>query len=253
MNYKKYNFFCILFLWLYWLNNIRVIGQTQTYLQLFNQSVELYDKAEYSSCEQKLTELYNLLLKNNKISFEVLYNLGNVNFRQNKLGLARYYYELAKRINYYDTEVNYNIKLVQKLTQNVDEQNLIEQITKILSFQHLFLLIFVFNTLFFISLIVNKNSTCILWIRRISLCMFLLFGILGVLRCNYEFRKEGIIIQSTQMFSSPEESLTTKSVFLNEAKKVVILSEKENFYAIYVLQDKIQGWVKKDIVKLILN
>lgn len=247
MNCKKYKILFVILSSCLFYNIIRC----SDYLVLFNEAIKLYDKAEYILCEQKLNELHNILLKDNKISFEVSYNLGNVNFRLNKLGWARYYYELAKKVNHYDKDVNYNIKLIQKLTQNTDEQSFIEQVVKILSFQHLFFLIFIFNFAFFLSLIIKQSLSLTLWIRRVSLVFLILFGTIGILRCNYEFKKEAIIVEISQMLSSPEESSATKTVVIPEAKKVVVLTEKENFYAVYVLQDKIYGWIKKDKVKLL--
>jgi len=38
---------------------------------------------------------------------------------------------------------------------------------------------------------------------------------------------------------------------VNEGKKVIVLSEKENFYAVYLPADNLKGWIKKDYVKLI--
>ncbi|MCX7716299.1 MAG: hypothetical protein N2Z73_02660, partial [Endomicrobia bacterium] len=235
MNYKKYKLLFIIF----FLIVKKFVFCDDVKNELFVQSVELYNKLNYAGCEEKLLELNKLLLKNGKVSFEVFYNLGNASFRQNKLGWARYYYELAKKVNYYNKDVNYNLKLIQKLTQNTNEQNLVEEITKILSVEHLFIIIFVFNVMFFTSLVFYNSF--ILWIRRISGIIFVLFFILGIVRYTYECRKEAIIVESSQMFSSPEENLTTKSVFLPEAKKVLVLSEKDDFYAVYVLQDKIHG------------
>jgi hypothetical protein len=88
-------------------------------------------------------------------------------------------------------------------------------------------------------------------VKRISFVFLVCFLIVSIIKLNIELKKTGIVLESTSLLSAPEENPFTKSVAINEAKKVVILSEKGDYYAVYLLQDKIQGWIKKDKIGLL--
>lgn len=218
---------------------------------LFKEAVEYYKKGDFISSEKQFLQILEILKNKQQTSFEILYNLGNCYYRQNKLGLARYYYELAKQVDYHNPDINYNLKFVKKITNNNLEENFFDSLINFMSFKELLVLLMLFNFIFFGCLIIENfvifNS--FYWIKRISLLFFIIFLILGILRYNKEIQNIGIIVETTNLLSAPEESELVKSVGLNEAKKVVILSEKDEYYAVYLLQDKVQGWIKKDKVK----
>jgi hypothetical protein len=223
---------------------------------LLNEGIELYKSGKFSEARDKFLSLHNELLEKKLVSSEVLYNIGNCYFRENKLGLARYYYELAKLANFHDSDINYNIKFIKKITKNDAEESFIEQILNFISFKETLILLFIFNILFFCSLIfenfVNFVEINILkWIKRISILFLLIFLVLSIIKYNYENQIKGIVLEQTDLLSAPEESSLNKSVSINEAKKVIILSEKDNFYAVHILQDKIQGWIKKHKVGIL--
>ena len=219
---------------------------------LLNEGFELYKNGKFSEARDKFLSLHNELLEKKLVSSEVLYNIGNCYFRENKLGLARYYYELAKLANFHDKDINYNIKFIKKITGNEAEESFIEQILNFISFKETLILLFIFNILFFGSLIFeNFVKMNILKIKRISILFLLIFLVLSIIKYNYENQIKGIVLEQTDLLSAPEESSLNKSVSINEAKKVIILSEKDNFYAVHILQDKIQGWIKKHKVGIL--
>jgi len=220
---------------------------------LLNEGIELYKSGKFSEARDKFISLNNELLNKKLVSSEVLYNIGNCYFRENKLGFARYYYELAKLVNFHDSDINYNIKFIKKITKNEAEEGFIEQILNFISFKETLILLFIFNILFFGSLIFENliEINILKWIKRISILFLLIFLVLSILKYNYENQIKGIVLEQTDLLSAPEESTLTKSVSINEAKKVIILSEKDNFYAVHILQDKIQGWIKKHKVGIL--
>ncbi len=219
--------------------------------KLFKEAVEFYNKTDFVSSESRFLDILEILKSKKKVSFEVFYNLGNCYYRQNKLGLARYYYELAKSVNYHNPDVNYNLKFIKKITNNTLEGGFLDLIIEILSFKELLVLFFVFNFLFFSSLILENfiTSGVISWIKRFSLVFFVIFSYLSLISYTKETKNIGIIVETTHLLSAPEENEFVRSVDLYEAKKVVVLSEKDDYFAVYLPQDKIQGWVKKDKVK----
>jgi len=220
---------------------------------LLNEGIELYKNGKFSEARDKFLSLHNELLEKKLVSSEVLYNIGNCYFRENKLGLARYYYELAKLVNFHDKDINYNIKFIKKITGNEAEESFIEQILNFISFKETLILLFIFNILFFGSLIFENfvEINILKWIKRISILFLLIFLVLSIYKYNYENQIKGIVLEQTDLLSAPEESSLNKSVSINEAKKVIILSEKDNFYAVHILQDKIQGWIRKHKVGIL--
>ncbi|MFN3550233.1 MAG: tetratricopeptide repeat protein [Endomicrobiia bacterium] len=231
-----------------------IYSSDKIYLEkLFKEAIEFYNKTDFVSSEEGFLKILEILKNNRKISFEIFYNLGNCYYRQNRLGLARYYYELAKKVNYHNPDVNYNLNFIKKITNNTLEDGVLDSIINILSFKELLILTFVFNFMFFSSLIFGNfiNMSVLKWIKRISLAFFVTFLFSSLVRYTKETQNIGIVVETTSLFSAPEENEFVKSVGLSESKKVVILSEKDNYFAVYIPQDKIQGWVKKDKVKLL--
>jgi hypothetical protein len=220
---------------------------------LFQQGIEFYNKTNFVSAREKFLELNEILAKENKVSSEVLYNIGCCYFRENKLGYARYYFELAKKVCYHDKDINYNLQFVKKITNNNSEENFLTQIVNVLSLKEVLVILLLFNFMFFGSLTVEVfiKPSFLRWVKRISFVFLVCFLIVSIIKLNTELKKTGIVLESTSLLSAPEENPFTKSVALNEAKKVVILSEKGDYYAVYLLQDKIQGWVRKDKIGLL--
>lgn len=245
MRYKKYIIFLL------FLMSCALYSQDDI---LFREALELYKAGDFEKAKDKFLELNELLNKKNLVSAEIFYNIGNCYFRQNKFGYARYYYELAKIYNWYDSDVNHNLNFIKKVTNNEQEGSFLENIVKIFSFSETFILLFVFNFLFFGSLIVNRffSNSFINWLKRISFVLFVIFLMLAISKYSIERQRKGVVVEPTNLLSSPDEGSFSKFIPINEAKKVIILSEKENYYAVYLPKDKIQGWIKKQAVKLII-
>jgi hypothetical protein len=220
---------------------------------LFQQGVEFYNKTDFVSAKEKFLELNEILSKENKVSSEVFYNIGCCYFRENKLGYARYYFELAKKVCYHDKDINYNLGFVKKITNNTSEESFLTQIVNLLSLKEVLVILLLFNFMFFGSLTAEVfiKPSFLRWVKRISFVFLVCFLIVSIIKLNIELKKTGIVLESTSLLSAPEENPFTKSVAINEAKKVVILSEKGDYYAVYLLQDKIQGWIKKDKIGLL--
>lgn len=221
--------------------------------ELFQQAIDFYKNADYYSAEQKLLELNSILNQKGEISSEILYNLGNCYFRQNKLGLARYYFELSKIVSPYNKDIEYNLRYIKSILNIGTEEGIFEYLLSFIHLKHLLLLTFIFNVLFFGSLIATNfvNLNIINWLKRIGFILFVIFGILSIAKYNYLNKPKCIIVETTQIFSAPEENINTKSVTVNEGKKAIILSKKDNFYAIYLVEDKVQGWIKADKIKIL--
>ncbi len=220
---------------------------------LFNQSVELYSKGEYSAAREILEKINTQLIQNQLYCVGVLYNLGNCYFRENKLGWARYYYELAKLLDYHDADVNHNLYFVKKVSNNLEMENVLTKIFYFFSLKELYIGLLLFNIMFFLTLIVSTFYTTVVvrrW-RIIFFVGFVFFLICFIIRYNQNLQKTGIVVEPTNLTSEPREILNIKSIPLSEARKVVVLTQKDDYYAIYLPKEKIQGWVKKDSVRIV--
>lgn len=250
MRYKYYKLIFVVAIILF---VTTIILCSETEIELFNKAVELYNQNNYSLAAETFLKLNELLNSKGLVSATVLYNIGNCYFRQNKLGLARYYYELAKKIDWYNSDINYNLSFIKRVTNNTNDDYLIETLTGFLSTNTIFIIVFIFNTLFFLSTICSNfiKSGVVVWCKRVSFVLFIVTGIVAVLRYHYHTQIKAIVVETTQLTSAPEESVYIKSTVVPEAKKVVILSEKNEYYAVYLIQDKVQGWIKKEKVKIV--
>ncbi|MEN3013862.1 MAG: hypothetical protein ABDH23_04510 [Endomicrobiia bacterium] len=250
MKQKKYRIIKVFLIFLFFSSGFAL---EESINSLFKEAVTEYKNGNFSVSLEKFLHIQKELEKNKIISAEILYNIGNCYFKINKPGYARFYYELAKFYKYHDKNINYNLNLVKKLTNNNQEDSFIDQFINLLSFNETFILLFILNLVFFASLVSGMFSTSriIKWVKRFTFVLFLIFLTLAIFKYIHDNRKTGIVVETTDLLSAPAIIPQTKSVQINEAKKVIVLSEKDEYYAVFVLQDKIHGWIKKDKVGII--
>ena len=80
---------------------------------------ELLQKAEKAYDSKKYKDAitnYEELVKDGFKSYQLYYNLGNAYFKNNQLGKAIYYYELARKINPNDEDVRINLGITSAKT-----------------------------------------------------------------------------------------------------------------------------------------
>jgi len=77
-----------------------------------NEAATAFDKKEF----QKSANLYEEVMQDGYQSSELFFNAGNAYYRQNKLGKAIYYYELAKKLNPNDEDVKINLSIANGKT-----------------------------------------------------------------------------------------------------------------------------------------
>lgn len=104
------------------------------------QQVFLQGNVEYQAgnFEQALT-LYSSILSTGVVSAELYLNMGNAAFRLQQFGHARFYYEKAKKIMPFSSDISNNLDLVKSFS--IDKITVLPQIELTLSL-HNFLLFF---------------------------------------------------------------------------------------------------------------
>lgn len=218
---------------------------------VFSQANKNYEDAKY---EEAISN-YESLISSGISDSRVYFNLGNSYFRSNSVGKAILNYEKALKLSPRDEDTKFNLNFLRTFIKEPDEGLLYRLVTS-LTINEITVACSLIYLLLFVSLIlslfykiprlktVNISAGLLLFV-----CLVWWYGIYSA-----EIKTErGIVI------SAPAEARTgpgddySVGFTLPEGKKVVVLSEKDNWYAIAVKQAEsegvmLKGWIKKDII-----
>lgn len=224
-----------------------------------DKAFQAYQKKDY---KQAIT-LYDQVLKEGSISDKLYYNLGNAYYKNNELGKAIYYYELAYKLNPKDEDISTNLKLASSKTiDKIDskENFFISTIkSNVYSFLtttewawlSIILLILCLGLLY--GFVISSTNT----LKRISFigffCLLILFitsFTLGSLALSAKHETSfGIVLtKETKILAEPD--YTAKQKFtLHEGTKVSILKNDDEWVSIK-LQNGNEGWIKASDIGL---
>ena len=207
---------------------------------------------------------YQKLINEGYKSYQLYFNLGNSYYRNNELGKAIYYYELASKSNPADDDIKINLAIATSKT--IDKVNSKENFfitaikTNILSpFSTFTWSIF---TISFISLasilffiFINSNNILIKRISFIGTCFcFILFTLsyfLGYTSLKSKSENKFAIITSKEIKILNEPTISGISKFnLHEGTKIRIVENKGEWILIK-LDNGNEGWIKTTDVGII--
>ena len=207
---------------------------------------------------------YQKLINEGYKSYQLYFNLGNSYYRNNELGKAIYYYELASKSNPADDDIKINLAIAASKT--IDKVNSKENffITAIktnilLSFSTFTWSIF---TISFISLasilffiFINSNNILIKRISFIGTCFcfifFTLSYFLGYTSLKSKSENKFAIITSKEIKILNEPTISGISKFnLHEGTKIRIVENKGEWILIK-LDNGNEGWIKTTDVGII--
>ena len=207
---------------------------------------------------------YQKLINEGYKSYQLYFNLGNSYYRNNELGKAIYYYELASKSNPADDDIKINLAIAASKT--IDKVNSKENffITAIktnilLSFSTFTWSIF---TISFISLasilffiFINSNNILIKRISFIGTCFcFILFTLsyfLGYTSLKSKSENKFAIITSKEIKILNEPTISGISKFnLHEGTKIRVVENKGEWILIK-LDNGNEGWIKTTDVGII--
>jgi len=233
--------------------NIKFILNAQEPQQLFVQGNKLYEEQKY----EQAIENYERIIQEFKINdANLYYNLANCYYRINKLGKAILNYECALRLKPRDEDIIYNLNFLRTLINDVPETNIFYNVFNIFTAKELSIISTVLYILFILGLILiiqikNKNIYILKLTVYILLFLVLFFGVWTVSKIKNDTKKIGIVIQAPcDVYNGPGEDYSI-GFSLNEGKKIIILGEKDNWYAIGLPKEKLKGWAKKDFIEKI--
>lgn len=228
--------------------------------ELLTQAEKAYDQKNY----KEAIRLYKQLTDEGNSSFELYYNLGNSYYRNKELGYAIYYYELARKLNPNDQDVQINLGLASSKTidkidarenffVNAVKSNIVH-VMSINSWAWLSIVLsFLTCLLFFIFLSSRMNA-----VKRFSFLMSIVFFlsllvVYGFGKSALNSKKENkfaiVLSKEVKVNNEPTSSAVLKFT-LHEGTKVRIL-EANSDWVLIKLDNGNEGWIKQADIGII--
>jgi tetratricopeptide (TPR) repeat protein len=220
--------------------------------ELLKKAEQAYDSKKY----KEAIESYEKLVNEGYNSFQLYFNLGNAYYRNNELGKAIYYYELARKAEPNDEDVRINLGIASaKTIDKIDskENFFISAVkTNVLStFTTKAWAIFTIVcfalacVLFFVFVISNRTmlkrlaflASCVLFLA------FLITYFLGYSAVQARYENKFAIILAKEIKVMNEPTALAKSKFvLHEGTKIRVV-ENNGDWLLIKLDNGNEGWV----------
>ena len=213
---------------------------------------QAYQDGQFAKAQSE----YQIVLETHPRSAAVLYNLGNVYFKQGEWGESLTYYLRAKRMSPRDADIAFNSRQVKAQLQDhyvlspfsVDFFN---EATQWITLDEILLLFCVPFTIFllFLMRMVAKRHEFLDYQRRLFVSggFSVILGVLLLVKCiagvwpTYAI----IIDRKVALKSGPAEGLTTQC-YVHEGIQMRVLTVNDT-WANVALPNGVQGWVKRDV------
>lgn len=224
----------------------------------FEKGNELYQKLKYDQA----IKAYESVLKTNKHSAELYFNLGNCYYKLNKVAPAIYNYEKALVLKPNDGEILNNLKFAKKLT--IDEikevpkvgfAKLIQNFTSAFHYNTWAWISVVISTMFLLFFIAYYFSQISLSKRIFFFGMFVLVFMLLISvsaaifeKRRYDNEKPAIVFAETAEVKSEPQKLSSNIFVLHEGTKVFVQETLDGWKKIQ-LTDGTEGWIEKSAIK----
>lgn len=229
-----------------------------SFTKRFAEGNEYYQKGDFVAAEQS----YRLLLNEGVDSGALYYNLGNVCFKQKRLGEAIYFWEKARRKEPRDQDIRENLELgnlmiVDRIEMPPEPLPLraLGRLSDLLSMIHagwlVLILFIVTNCLFSLYLMAKRRHSSL---QALTGCIaagiitVVFATVLGWKIYSQVYRQEGVVIeQKIEVRSAPgAESIIVFTV--HEGTKVRINARSNGWYQVS-LPNGWNGWLEQNAVK----
>ena len=234
-------------------------------LAVFSQNEALFEKANMLYNEGKYAEAitqYQAILGTNNHSAEIYFNLGNANYKLNRIAPTIYFYEKALQLSPNDTDIINNLAMARNMT--IDAIAVIPEggLTKLLnnttsmftfdgwaklSVGLVFCFVVLFLIYYFAYQTLKKRLAFIGSLAALFLmCITLLFAFH---KFNLDkFDQPAIVFSKESKVKSEPNFRSNESFILHEGTKVQILDTVNNWKKIK-LQDGKTGWISSEDIK----
>lgn len=232
----------------------------QTNEELFAQANNHYANNEH----EQAAELYKQILDNGFSSAELLYNLGNVYFRMNKMPSAILYYERALRMSPNDPDIEFNLKIAN--LRIVDKFEPVPKLFFVEWYEYIqgylnsstwawVIVIFFWMAFIFLILFIINKTPAVKKLLFLLVVLSFLGALLSFLITNHTYYKEknveeGIIFATSIYVKSAPDDDSVDLFILHEGTKVEITDRLEGWAEI-LLANGNKGWVPSSILEII--
>ncbi len=222
---------------------------------------ELYFKANQFYKDGKFENALNTyleVLESGRTGGDLYYNTGNACYRLNMIGHAILYYERARLYMPRDTDLDYNMRYVKKLTRDAVENTpgLFSSIffwTMSMTLNETFLLFAIINSLMWASFILRiylKKE----WTYYLPIIVLVLWLIAGpAFGWKYYISSNDnravVLAETSDVLSGPEPGDTL--LFQLHSGTIVTQEREEDDWKLIKLPDNKRGWIKGSTVEKI--
>ena len=235
-----------------------LVAVSQTANKLFSKANNLYQTGKYTEA----IELYSIIEKQELISDDLFFNLGNCYYKLNKVAPSIYYYEKALKINPANEDASINLAFAKRMTIDVIEdlpktflQRFSASVIQKLPFDTWAIIAVLASILASILFLLYHFSfssrkklfyfnTSIFAVFVLAISVFFAFQ-------NYKTvqkdRTAIIFVAKVEIKNAP--STSSEEVFeLHEGTKVIVLDALDNWRKIKIADGKV-GWIYADDLK----
>ena len=227
-------------------------------------SNDLQEKAEKAYAEKNyktVISIYENILKEGNTSYKLYYNLGNAYYKNNELGKAIYFYELANKLQPNNEDIKTNLRISnQKTIDKIEtKENFFIGAIKsglVNSFSSngwaWFSIFSIIGSLSFTFLYFISNQQLLkrlgFFLGTISLLLFISSMILGFTSLHDKKEVNFAIVTNHESKIHEEPNVSSNSKFsLHEGTRVIVLESSSDWTNIK-LENGNEGWIKtKDV------
>ena len=231
---------------------------SQKSTELFNEGNTLYNEGDYNGAIAK----YEQILSSGVHSAALYYNLGNANYKLNRVAPSIYFFEKALLLAPNDEDIQVNISFARNMTLDAidilpesDFSKIVNnsvgslEIDKwaVISIVFIFVFVLTFLLYYFSYRQRSKRLFFILSTLALIFCVFSVF--FAIRQQNQSLSNKPAIVFAIESNVKSEPNNRSESVFvLHEGTKVNVLEALGNWKKIKLADGKV-GWILKDDIK----
>jgi len=216
----------------------------------FHEGVAFYEAGDYAAAA-RVFEAVVASAPARVVPVAAWYNLGNCHYREGRLGWARYCYARALRARWYDQDIRHNLAFVERKAGVFEDEGLLLGLFRFPSVKHLGVVVLLCNVVCF-GLFTAFSITAWVPMRRAGVLAAVVLAGIGAwygARYGEVARRIGFVGEEAAISSAPDTVPGVRSAPLPEGERVVILSDKDGWFAVYVPRSRTQGWVRSSVVR----
>lgn len=227
------------------------VSQTE---DIFNEGCSFYEEGNYLQS----INAYKSIIKKGIENPTIYYNLANAYFKNQQLGKAIVCYERAFRLSPRNKDIRFNLNFARAKASKEKVKGIFKEffsnIYNFLSINELSLLtsIFYFLLCILIAIYIFKKKPLLLWTIVVTGFLIVFNGLwLGIKIYKEKITSSAIIIVPCgEVYNGPSINYSV-GFTLPEGEKVIILQQKDSWYAVGIKEKGLKGWINKESIEKI--